>query len=398
MVAANKGEEAVYFRAGTTLGTVAPIGDEEIVDRENWAAQYLGDSAVAHRHAEEGAQRRGENRQCPEVATLVASPTDHTGHRRRDGDVVGRLTGQGKDLKCGGEGVGGAGGQGGRGGDEDLRDVIGDQVAGEGRDQPNGGPSRPRWHPPETPRREQLLDQLDPDLAQLTPLEQTQLREHLLSYMDVFAIDTTELGSTDLTQHRIKTRDHPPIKQPPRRIPFALRQTVDELIDSMLTQGVVIPSASPWASPIVLVRKKDGGTRFCVDYRKLNHITKLDEFPLPRIDETLDLLAGARYFTTLDLASGYWQVPMEPTSQEKTAFVTHCGLYEFTKMPFGLVNAPATFQRLMELVLSGLARDKCHIYLDDILVFGRTLSEHNQNLSLVLTRIRKARLKLKPKK
>ena len=122
-----------------------------------------------------------------------------------------------------------------------------------------------------------------------------------------------ELGSTDLTQHSIKTGDHPPIKQPPRRIPSALHQTVDELVGSSLSQGVVVP----WASPIVLVQKKDGRTRFCVDYHKLNHLTKLDEFPLPRIDETLDLLAGAKYFTTLDLASGYWQVPMELTSRRR---------------------------------------------------------------------------------
>ena len=164
-------------------------------------------------------------------------------------------------------------------------------------------------------------------------------------------------------------------------------------MESMLSQDVIVHSASPWASPVVLIRKKDGGMRFCVDYRKLNHITKLDEFPLPRIDETLDLLAGAKYFTTLDLASGYWQVPMEVASQEKTAFITHCGLYEFKKMPFGLVNAPATFQRLMELVLAGLARN-----LDDVLVFGKTLEEHIQNLTSVLTRIRRAGLKLKPKK
>ena len=97
-------------------------------------------------------------------------------------------------------------------------------------------------------------------------------------------------------------------------------------------------SASPWCSPVVLVRKKDGGMRFCVDYRKLNRVMKLDEFLLPRIDDTLDMLSGARYFSTLDMASGYWQVPMEGSSQEKTAFVTHSGLYEFKKMPFGLVR------------------------------------------------------------
>ena len=181
-------------------------------------------------------------------------------------------------------------------------------------------------------------------------------------------------------------------------MPFALREEVEQMVADMLAQGVIVPSASPWASPVVLVRKRDGGVRFCVDYRRLNRVTKLDEFPLPRIDDTLDLLAGARFFTTLDLASGYWQVPMEASSQEKTAFATHCGLYEFHKMPFGLVNAPATFQRLMEVVLTGLARGVCHVYLDDVLVFGRTLEEHNRNLGLVLDRIRVAGLRLKPKK
>ena len=136
----------------------------------------------------------------------------------------------------------------------------------------------------------------------------------------------------------------------------------------------------------------------CVSACKLNKNTKLDEFPLPRIDDTLDLLAGARYFTTLDLASCYWQVPVEQSSQEKTAFITHSGLYEFRKMPFGLVNAPDTFQRLMEVVLSGVTRDGCQVYLDDVLVFGKTLCGHNTNLQRVLDRITEAGLKLKPRK
>ena len=153
------------------------------------------------------------------------------------------------------------------------------------------------------------------------------------------------------------------------------------MVSDMLSQGVITPSQSPWASPIVLVRKKDGGIRFCVDYRRLNQATKLDEFPLPRIDDTLDLLAGTRYFSTLDLASGYWQVGMEQGSQEKTAFRTYVGLYEFVKMPFGLVNAPATFDLFRRCV-----------------VVGRTLEEHNANLAEVPKRIQAAGLKLKPRK
>ena len=136
----------------------------------------------------------------------------------------------------------------------------------------------------------------------------------------MLAVDASELGTTDLVTHSIDTGDHPPVRQPHRRMPFALRTKVDEMVSDMLSQGVIRPSQSPWASPVVLVRKKDGSIRFCVDYRKLNHITKLDEFPLPRIDDTLDLLAGACYFSTLDMASGYWQVGLESQSQEKTAF------------------------------------------------------------------------------
>ena len=144
-------------------------------------------------------------------------------------------------------------------------------------------------------------------------------------------------------------------------------------VEEMLQHGVVQPSTSPWASPIVLVKKKDGTTRFCVDYRKLNDVTRKDAYPLPRIDETLDALSGAKVFTTLDLASGYWQVEMSAADREKTAFATRHGLFEFQVMPFGLYNAPGTFQRLMEFVLAGLQWQKCLVYLDDVIVYGRDL-------------------------
>ena len=247
-------------------------------------------------------------------------------------------------------------------------------------------------------RLEELLDKLELDKWGVGLIERRQIQSLVAAYSDVFAMDASELGSTDLVTHSIDTEDHRPVRQPVRRTPFALRAKIDELVKGMLDQGVVEPSSSPWASPIVLVQKKDGGVRFCVDYRRVNSLTKVDEFPLPRIDDTLDLLTGQQYFTTLDLATGYWQVRMDPASKEKTAFTTYSGLYQFRKMPFGLVNAPATFQRLMEVVLAGLARTTCMVYLDDILVFGQDLAEHNTNLEMVLTRLREAGLRLKPAK
>ena len=165
----------------------------------------------------------------------------------------------------------------------------------------------------------------------------------MCQYADVFALDSSELGSTDIVTHTIDTADHPPIHQQARRTPFALRDQIDEIVRGMLEQGVIEPSQSPWASPVVLVKKRDGSYRFCVDYRRLNSITKMDVFPLPRIDDTLDLLSKAKFFTTLDLASGYCQVKMHPESREKMAFATWSGLYQFVVMPFGLCNAPATF-------------------------------------------------------
>jgi len=132
----------------------------------------------------------------------------------------------------------------------------------------------------------------------------------------VFALDNSELGTTDLVTHSIDTGDQPPICQPVRRTPFALRSKVDEMVKEMMDQGGVQPLHSSWASPIVLVKKKDGGTRFCVDFRQLNASTKQDVFPLPCINDTLDLLSSAKYFTTLDLASIYWQVKMASESRE----------------------------------------------------------------------------------
>ena len=161
-------------------------------------------------------------------------------------------------------------------------------------------------------------------------------------------------------------------------------------------------SHSPWASPVILVRKRNGDYRFCVDYRKLNEVTKKDTFPLPRIDDLLDQLAHSKYFSSLDLAAGYWQIQVAPDSQSKTAFVTHRGLFEFRVMPFGLTNAPAVFQRLVQEVLEGLnpegGPDFVTAYLDDILIFSETLQDHMRHLKVVMDRIVAAGLKLNPSK
>ncbi|GBN75169.1 Retrovirus-related Pol polyprotein from transposon 297 [Araneus ventricosus] len=166
----------------------------------------------------------------------------------------------------------------------------------------------------------------------------------------------------------------------------------------MVDNGIIEESSGPWASHIVLVKKKDGSRRFCVDYRKLNEITIKDSYPLPRIDDTLDALNGSQWFSTLDLKSGYWQVEIQLEDKEKTAFTTGQGLWQFKVMPFGLCNAPATFERLMETVLRGLTSEAYLVYLDDIIIVGRTFQEHLNNIRKVFQRLQKANLKLSPKK
>ena len=151
----------------------------------------------------------------------------------------------------------------------------------------------------------------------------------------------------------------------------------------MVTAAIIRESNSPWASRMMLVRKEDGSTRFCVDYRKLNNVTRKDAFPLPRIDQALDSLGDATVFSALDLQSGYWQVSLFEDAKSKTAFATPFGLYELNEMPFGLSNAPVTFQRLTEVVLRGLTFEIALIYLDDIIVFASSMSQHLQRLRMV---------------
>ena len=181
--------------------------------------------------------------------------------------------------------------------------------------------------------------------------EKTQLVELLREHHNSFCLEDGERGETDLIELDIDTGDTTPKRQRVRRMPFAVRKEVARQLKIMQGTGVIQPSCSPWASAVVLVRKKDGSHRFCVDYRNLNSVTKLDSYPLPRIDDLLDQLDQSLYFSTLDLASGYWQIRVHRDSVPKTAFITPQGLFEFRVMPFGLTNAPSVFQRLMQRVL-----------------------------------------------
>ena len=228
--------------------------------------------------------------------------------------------------------------------------------------------------------------------------EKQKVREMLLKHSTLFATDSKDFGKTDIIKHKINTGTSAPIKEPLRRIPVHMRAEVDKHIDDMLEQGVIEPSTSPWAAGIVLVKKKDGSTRFCVDYRKLNAATIKDSYPLPRIDESLDHLSGASLFSTLDMCSGYWQVEVDPKDKPKTAFATKRGLFQFRVMPFGLCNAPATFERLVETILSGLQWEICLVYLDDIIVIAKSFDEMMLNLETIFSRLRAAGLKLKSSK
>ena len=188
-----------------------------------------------------------------------------------------------------------------------------------------------------------LMDSLDINKDAHSEHEIKRVEEAIEEASDIFATGNDGPGGVVGVEHVIETGDTPPIRQQPRRVPFALRPEIARMVQEMLEQRVIEESSSPWASPVVLVKKKDGDLRFCVDYRRLNAVTRKDVFPLPRIDDLLDQLKGSAVFSTLDAKSGYWQIQMNANSQEKTAFTTFNGLYEFRVMPFGLCNAPATW-------------------------------------------------------
>ena len=253
----------------------------------------------------------------------------------------------------------------------------------------------------EAERQDLLLEKLDLLGLEAWPEEQAEKAHSLLKeYHDIFSLGKRDMGHTNATKHKIvlKDPDTPPFKECFCRIPPPQLDEVREHLKLMLDAGVIQPSNSPWCNAVVLVRK-DGSLRFCIDFRKLNSLTVKDSHLLPCICEALESLTGAAHYSTFDMNSGFWQVPMDEESKQYTAFTLgSMGLYECESMPFGLCNAPPTFQRLMQNCLGKLNLTYCLIYLDDVIVFSDTPEEHLQRMCVVFNRLREHGLKLKPSK
>lgn len=224
------------------------------------------------------------------------------------------------------------------------------------------------------------------------------LRTLILLNREAFSLHEGDMGYTALIQHEIDTGKERPVRQPLRRQPMTLLPVIDEQVEQMLQQQIIEPSRSAWASNVVMVRKKDGTARFCVDYRAVNAKTRKDAYPLPLISESLDTLGGGCWFSTFDLRARYHQLAVHPRDKEKTAFITRRGLFHFRTLPFGLCNSPASFSRMMNLALTGLNYEVCLVYLDDIIVFAPDLRTHLERLRQILCRLREVGLKLKPTK
>ena len=239
---------------------------------------------------------------------------------------------------------------------------------------------------------------IDRPLDDLTVEQRARAGQLIKSRSHVFSRSEFDIGRTDVLRHRIETGDSAPHFEQLQRHPTAQLPVIDRHVEEMLQHDVIEPAASPWCSNVVMVKKRDGTMRFCVDYRKTNQLIKKDKFPLPKIHTCLDTLNGCRCFSSCDLRQGYWQTVVDERDRDKTAFVTRKGQWRFKVLSFGLCNAPSQFARTMELILSGLTYDVCLVYLDDILVFSKTFDEHCERLATIFDRLERHTLKLKATK
>ncbi|RWS00391.1 hypothetical protein B4U79_07363 [Dinothrombium tinctorium] len=232
----------------------------------------------------------------------------------------------------------------------------------------------------------------------LSEEQKIELRKIVTEFSDVHSRSNLELGHCKIGQFHIDVKDAKPVKQNPYRCSLREDDLIGQFIEELLQNDIIEPSNSPWASPIVIVKKKDGTSRMCIDYRKVNSFTVKDSYPLPRIDDIFDSLADAKIFSKFDLTSGYYQIDVSKDSRDKTAFTCKKGLFQFKRLPFGLSNAPPAFQRTMDLVLASLKWKCALIYIDDIIVYSKTFEQHLEDLRKVYTCFRNANLKVKPSK
>ena len=236
------------------------------------------------------------------------------------------------------------------------------------------------------------------ELSHLTAEQREELKGMLKRNADAFDPTIPSKPNIPYEHHMVIKEGTQPISYPPRRAGPAKEQVIREHLDQMLKDGVIRPSRSAWAAPVSLVKKPGGGLRFVTDYRELNANTIPDKYPLPRVDTTIDYLAGKRWFTIMDLRWGFWQIPIKEDHKHYTAFCTPHGLFEYNKLPFGLRNSPPTFQRVMDAVLAGIKYSFCLAYVDDIIVFSDKFDEHVKHIDQVLGRIREAGLRIKLEK
>jgi hypothetical protein len=221
------------------------------------------------------------------------------------------------------------------------------------------------------------------------------VRDLLCSYPDVASMNPSSPNTTTAAMHEINTGSAKPINMLPHRVCEAAHTIMDNEVDNMLVNRIIEPARGEWCASVVLVKKKDGTYRFCVDYRKVNAVTEKDVYNLPNMHDILEHMRKACIFTKADLAAGYWQVLVHPRDRAKTAFATRKGLFQFIRMPFGLCNAPATFQRMMNAVLHDLIGVCVYVYIDDIIIYSTSFEMHMQHLKLVLDRLRAASLQVK---
>ncbi|GET55355.1 retroviral-like aspartic protease 1 [Rhizophagus irregularis DAOM 181602=DAOM 197198] len=233
----------------------------------------------------------------------------------------------------------------------------------------------------------------------LEKLQKKELKDLVKEYEDICIYGDKKISKTNIVKCNIRLKDETPINQKAYRESTENREIIKREIDKMLKEEIIQESCSPWSSPVVIVNKKTGDKRFCIDFRKINQMTITDAYPLPRIDDLLEKFRVAKWFTTIDLASGYyWQIEMEEEDKEKTAFICSQGLYEFNVMPFGLKNAPAIFQRTMNKIFKEYLDKFMNVYIDDIIIYSKNWNEHLQHIKIVLEELRKANMMLKLKK